>query len=101
MTFTMTSMESLDSIFTRLDLVGGWPLGSMYLLRFHGSDQEIECKFAARPAWNNWWSVVCGRDDYLWWKISDEWKDRFRIRVASSTETKTIVRLPELTERLY
>lgn len=77
---TISDMESFDSIFTRLDLVGGWPPEYDYLLQRRTTETELECKFSNRQVYSNGWSVACHRDVYAWWGLKDNWKTEYKTR---------------------
>ncbi len=91
--FSIDRLESLDSIFRRLDAAGGWPAGKNYMIRMHGTE-PFECEFSNVYAHTEWWSTVCSIDDYFWWKISDSWKDKLKHQIRVTCQTT--IKIPEI-----
>jgi hypothetical protein len=71
-------MESDDDFFKRLDALGGWPAGKLYVTMIHTVDTKRPCIFTDKPMHDEWYTTFHSADDYYWWKISPAGKDNFR-----------------------
>ena len=73
--------EKIEVIFQQIDGEGGWPADKKYLCVAHDiGDRALE--FTNEYRWNEWWSTLATADDYYWWKISQEFKDKIRAEHA-------------------
>ena len=73
----------LPSFFERVDELGGWPVGYMYV----GFEHTLERKagFTNSPRNDGWWTVLASTDDYYFWKISDVGKQKIVDRIVRSS----------------
>ena len=82
--------EPLETFFTRLDSLGGWPLGRQYCIVQHCCESQRPCYFSNRRLHDEWNSTLCSSDEYYWWKISDTFQlyikriavDEFKQKIA-------------------
>jgi hypothetical protein len=47
-----------------------------YVSFYHSGVRERECEFGDKHLRTEWWTTVYSRDDYLWWKLSPERKEK-------------------------
>ena len=70
--------DTMEEFFTRIDNCGGWPLGRKFLTVRHTTEDERPCYFSDESIRDEWNTTMFSADEYYWWKMSDEAKEKHR-----------------------
>jgi len=65
-----------EEFFQEIDRCGGWPLGMRFVSLAHS--EERECIFGNTYLRTGWWTTVATSDEYYLWKVSKEFKEKYR-----------------------
>lgn len=80
--------EKKEEFFQRIDEFGGWPVGKRYV-GFEHSEQRF-ADFTDEYVSGGWWSTICAADDYYYWKVSQEFKNRIRKEIINGFLLKSM-----------
>lgn len=84
-------MMTDTEFFQRIDSCGGWPLGMRFISIFHdGPGKGRRCAFGNQRLRTDWWTTICEADDYYWWKLSPDGKQKYIERSVKATAVLTI-----------
>lgn len=65
-----------EEFFAEIDKCGGWPLGMRFVSFAHS--EKRECIFGNTYLRTGWWTTVATSDEYYFWKVSKEFKEKIR-----------------------
>lgn len=86
-----------EQFFEDIDKAGGWPLGYKYVGFEHTSERRAG--FTNTPISTGHWTTLYSSDDYYFWKLSDEAKQKIIKSVVS--DCRAVFRSDKLTVSFY
>lgn len=91
--------ESIEKVFQRIEDAGGFPDGLPFLTSIHGVGTRRMMCFTSHAVRDEWNTTIATRDEYLWWLISDDFKDRAIARAITVYQRKLNVAADGITVR--
>ena len=81
--------DSREDLFKHIDSLGGWPLSKQFVVMKHVVEALHPCYFSNNPIRDDYNTTLYSRDEYLWWKMSENGK--LNIRKEHFQGCKTLI----------
>lgn len=83
--------DTKEVFFKRIDEFGGWPHNAKSVVYQHTGELERSCYFSVleniRDEWN---TSVFNSDEYYWWKISENQKEKIKNSFEKEFQNKLL-----------
>lgn len=92
--------DSIEKVFQRIEDAGGFPRGKPFLTMLHGVEPRQVCRFTAVVFRDEMNTTIASCDQYLWWLISGEYKERLTKAIVGAYKVRTAAVTRELSVSL-
>lgn len=87
--------ESMAAFFTKIDSLGGWPVGFPFVGRGHVLESQWPCTFSLKCRHDEWHTTMYSADDYYEWKLSSARLGTLRARYRKEMKQEILASLKD------